>query len=159
MRNATVAKQFTFHAAHRLPNHDGLCKGEHGHSYMLEVAVTGRVNQPTTPVAPEDHDPDEGMVIDFKNIKEIYKEYIESLVEHKDLNVTMDGLVPQTWDVDRGERVPLTTCENIAMWIWRVYDRILVKEYEAVDFVRVTLWETPTSFARVPADRNGVDHV
>ena len=47
-----VAKRFTWEAAHRLPWHDGLCKNNHGHSYILEAAVDGAVD-------------DRGMVLAF----------------------------------------------------------------------------------------------
>lgn len=156
MRLATIGKQFVFHAAHRLPNHDGLCKDLHGHSYKMEVLVTKPV------VPPDVHSPmpNEGMVLDFQVIKDIYREHIEPLVEHKFLNETLTGLVPNVWDVTNDELCPLTTCESVALWMWNVYDGFLTGEALLVhpsDFVRIRLWETPTSFACVPAERNGVE--
>jgi 6-pyruvoyltetrahydropterin/6-carboxytetrahydropterin synthase len=40
-RTATVRKCFTFDAAHQLPNHGGKCRHPHGHTYKVEVALTG----------------------------------------------------------------------------------------------------------------------
>ncbi len=154
MRTATIGKQFTFHAAHQLPHHHGLCQHLHGHSYKLEVAVTGRVSDP-------DGASDEGMVTDFDRIKACYKEEVEPLVEHRFLNDTLFNKVPTTLiDGPDGGKLPcaLTTCENIAMWLHEVFTKALIRDpNEMGAYVRITLWETPTSYARVPADRNGVD--
>lgn len=161
MRTVTVGKQFTFHAAHQLPHHNGQCRDLHGHTYKLEVAVTGKVSDP-------DGASDEGMVIDFADIKAVYKEYIEPLVEHKFLNDTLFNHVPTTLIEDNegdppvaGAVLPcaLTTCENIARWIHEVVTaQLVIDETVRESYIRITLWETPTSYARVPADRNGVDN-
>ncbi len=127
---ATIAKQFTFHAAHQLPNHDGACARVHGHTYKVEVAIVGEVKRPCG-------DSDEGMVLDFGILKDVYKEDVEPLVEHQFLNETLKGVVPET------DGTPLTTAENLADWIARVYGNNLGQE------VVVTVWETPTSYARV----------
>lgn len=157
MRLATVGKTFTFHAAHRLPNHNGKCRNLHGHTYTLEVTVT----KPIVPVDPDSPSTAEGMVVDFQLLKDIYKEMVEPQVDHRYLNETLDMLVPNTWDPENDAVTPLTTCEHIAMWIWRVYTDFLTGEALLIgteDFVRIKLWETPTSYAVVPAERNGVDH-
>jgi 6-pyruvoyltetrahydropterin/6-carboxytetrahydropterin synthase len=155
---ATIAKQFTFHAAHRLPHHDGLCKNLHGHSYTLEVLVTG-------PVKPANRDADEGMVLDFGIIKEVYKFCIEPHLEHRYLNESLAGhnwadgtpWVPWTYRepppyTGDSPREPLTTCENLATWIQRMFDQEIphVKDSGLHDRkICVRLWETPTSYAEV----------
>jgi 6-pyruvoyltetrahydropterin/6-carboxytetrahydropterin synthase len=148
---ATIAKQFTFHAAHRLPNHDGQCRDLHGHTYTLEVSVTGPSKLPSG-------EPDEGMVMDFGIIKEVYKFCIEPHVEHKYLNESLAGKhwgdgdpwLPQVRGAQYNE--PLTTCENLAEWIRRMFDNELpringggLNERK----VLIRLWETPTSYAEV----------
>lgn len=148
---AKVAKQFTFHAAHVLPHHDGQCQRLHGHSYVLEVAVIGDVKE-------GNGDPDEGMVLDFAVLKDIYKMEIEPLVEHQNLNVTLAredleilypyktrvGTMPNlTW-------MPLTTCECLAAWMHTVITNRLKDVPGPSDYqVKVKLWETPTSYAVV----------
>lgn len=127
-----VAKEFDFHAAHVLPNHDGQCSRRHGHTYKLRVVVEGR---------PQDVDTSssEGMVIDFAVLKDIYKAEIEPFVEHQDLNETLvaTGLVL------------VTTCEFMVEWIAsRFYDEI-GKRQLGVRLVEVRLYETPTSYAEV----------
>lgn len=122
---ARLGKQFTFHAAHQLPNHDGACRNLHGHTYEVEVLLEGHVST-------EEGASAEGMVVDFSVVKGIYKEHIEPLVEHQNLNDTLP--------------VPVTTAENIAGWMYGVF-------YTHMREVRsVRVWETRTSWAEV---RNG----
>lgn len=88
----TIFKEFTFDAAHYLPEvplgHK--CKNMHGHTYKLRVFLTGKVTN-------------EGWVIDFSVLKEIVNKCIEE-VDHKTLN-TVQGLENPT-------------CELLAKWFW-----------------------------------------
>jgi 6-pyruvoyltetrahydropterin/6-carboxytetrahydropterin synthase len=119
---ACISKTFKFEAAHSLPNHDGKCKNPHGHSYRVVVYVRG-------PVCREPDHPKEGMVLDFADIKAVWKSHLEPNLDHKDLNVTMNGMV--------------TTAENIAGRILATFRANLVP----VD--KVEVWETETSCASV----------
>lgn len=159
MPSATICKQFSFHAAHRLPNHQGQCQRLHGHSYVLEVLVTGQVKQAGRTES------DEGMVLDFADLKKIYKDWIEPLVEHQYLNerLTHDELrivknvdyswpsFPQLPQAPNGE--PLTTCENLAEWMRQIFQTKLSEKYQPssmnLPVVSIRLWETPTSYAEV----------
>lgn len=93
-----IVKRFTFEAAHQLANHDGKCRNLHGHSYAVEVCVTGPLNS----VAGESS---EGMVVDFGDVKDAFNRRVHDRLDHKNLN-----------DVLRGE-VPVTSAEHIAHWI------------------------------------------
>jgi 6-pyruvoyltetrahydropterin/6-carboxytetrahydropterin synthase len=108
MRAMIVTARLTFSAAHRLhnPNRDaawnreiyGKCdnpKG-HGHNYALEVSVKGPI------------DPETGMVIDLKRLKDIMRERVIDRVDHTNLNENVDflqGVVP--------------TAENLARCFWQ----------------------------------------
>lgn len=129
---ASVAKEFTFHAAHVLPNHDGPCSRRHGHSYRLRVTVEGWVKQ-------ADGSPDEGMVLDFEVIKTVYQERVEPKVEHQDLNETL---------VDTGE-LRVTTCEALCLWIAQEFRHGLERGEKGYALRRVRLYETPTSYAEI----------
>lgn len=120
--NAKVGKQFTFHAAHQLPNHDGLCRNLHGHTYQVEVYATGRIST-------EAGSAREGMVLDFTELKNVYREHIEPFVEHQNLNDTLP--------------VPVTTAENIACWMYEAFHK------ELPQVIGVKIWETPTSWVEV----------
>lgn len=130
---ARVAKEFTFHAAHQLPNHDGQCARRHGHTYRLRVTVEGWVKG-------VDGSPDEGMIVDFEVLKEVYKEHIEPYVEHQDLNETL---------VASGE-IGISTCEVLCGWIAREFQhRLGPRGVDKCKVHSVRLYETPTSFAEV----------
>lgn len=69
----TIGKRFTFEAAHFLPKHPGACAQLHGHTYTIEVEVTG---EPA---------PETGMIIDFYDLKNIVQTVISPL-DHDLLN-------------------------------------------------------------------------
>lgn len=125
---ATICKAFTFHASHQLPNHDGPCRRLHGHTYRLEVFVTGNVRT-------ADGSSEECMVMDFARIKKLYEE-IEDLVEHQHLNDSIPMRVP--------------TSENLAHWFWEHFNAHLGDRHALPRrTVAIRLWESPTSYAEV----------
>lgn len=106
--NAEIFREFTFEAAHRLPNvpEGHKCSRLHGHSYVASVHVTGPVGGET------------GWVQDFGDIKAAFKP-LENQLDHHYLN-----------DVAGLEN---PTSEVLAKWIW---DR-LVDELPNLSEVRV----------------------
>ena len=84
-----ITKEFTFDAAHYLPNYYGKCENLHGHTYRLQVTIKG-------PIAAN------GMVIDFVLLKHIVKEHILTKVDHHCLN----------------DQFKNPTTELICKWIW-----------------------------------------
>jgi 6-pyruvoyltetrahydropterin/6-carboxytetrahydropterin synthase len=125
MPTTLIAKEFTFDAAHQLPNSDGPCRRLHGHTYRVRISARGQVR-------PVDGTAEEGMVVDFARLKEVYKRRIERVCDHQFLN----------------ESVPVarTTAELLAVWMLRE----LRSELPQVWAVR--LYETPGSFAEVTVD-------
>jgi len=89
-----IWKEFTFEAAHLLPNvPDGhKCKRLHGHSFRVRVGVEG------------DLSPELGWVVDFADIADAF-EPIRRRLDHYYLN-DIDGLDNPTSEV-------------LARWIWR----------------------------------------
>ena len=69
----SITKKFEFEAAHYLPDYNGLCKRLHGHSYKLEVTVAGDLG-------------DNGMVMDFSELKSTVKRHVIDKVDHVNLN-------------------------------------------------------------------------
>ena len=127
----TVSRKAHFNAAHRLfvenwsdeknQNLFGKCSNSnfHGHNYELIVDVRGEVDLVT------------GVVIDLKELKDIIKNEVEELLDHKNLNLD----VPEFKDLN-------PTMENIAIFIWEKLNAILSDRYKIV----VTLFETPRNF-------------
>lgn len=84
-----IKKDFTFDAAHFLPNYHGKCETLHGHTYSLSVTLEG--------------DPGaDGMIIDFKEFSELVQLHILSLLDHQNLN----------------QQFTNPTTEIIAQWIY-----------------------------------------
>jgi 6-pyruvoyltetrahydropterin/6-carboxytetrahydropterin synthase len=88
-----IFREFTFEAAHRLPQvPDGhKCARLHGHSYRVELHVEGTVGTDT------------GWVMDFADLKAAFRPLHQHL-DHYYLN-EVDGLENPT-------------SENLARWIW-----------------------------------------
>ncbi len=88
-----IYKTFTFEAAHSLPNtpQGHKCRRLHGHSFRVEIHVSGSV------------DPHQGWVMDFSSVEDAFKPLRERL-DHHYLNEI------------KGLENP--TSENIARWIW-----------------------------------------
>ena len=89
-----IFKSITFEAAHHLPNvpEGHKCKRLHGHSFRVEIHVSGPI------------DPVTGWVVDFADVKAAFKPLFEQL-DHHYLN-EIDGLENPTSEV-------------IARWIWQ----------------------------------------
>jgi queuosine biosynthesis protein QueD len=91
-----VVKEFTFDAAHNLVQYHGKCEKLHGHTYKLQIVVCGEKDE-------------EGMVIDFVELKEIVKREVLSYLDHAYIN----------------EIIPQPSAENIAEWIWERLEKYL----------------------------------
>ena len=107
-----LTKKFMFSASHRLYK-PGLSDSEnaeifgkcsnpngHGHNYILEVTVSGNVNDET------------GYVIDLGELKRFVQDRIIYKVDHKNLNLDVEflkGINP--------------TSENIVIRIWDVFEK------------------------------------
>lgn len=117
-----IGKQFVIDAAHFLPDYNGLCKNLHGHQWKIEVKIKKRVDRKT------------GMVMDFKDLKNVVKENIINLLDHHCIN----------------DLIINPTAENLLIWSWEklMFDGLLKGIYS------ITIWETPESSATI--DVNGM---
>jgi 6-pyruvoyltetrahydropterin/6-carboxytetrahydropterin synthase len=89
-----IYKEFSFEAAHRLPNvpEGHKCARLHGHSFHVRVTVEGPVGETS------------GWVMDFANLKAAFRPVHDQL-DHRYLN-EIPGLENPTSEV-------------LARWIWR----------------------------------------
>jgi len=141
-----VTKEFDFEMAHALFNYDGLCKNIHGHSYKLKVTVIGE------PISNK-NSPKLGMVIDFKDLKNVVNNEIINLFDHafivsKDSNykVSTHEMFQKIMFVDYQP-----TSE---MLIQDFAERIAKKLPENVKLHNLRLFETANSYAEWFANDN-----
>ncbi len=121
-----IGKSYRFEAAHDLPNHMGKCSRLHGHSYKVDITVTGQVNE-------EGEYSDSGMVVDFDILDQAMHPIIEAL-DHYYLNDVLK------------ER---TTAENVLWYIKENLETNLLQFEEAGGVVisNIKLWETEKGYA------------
>ncbi|MBU0459563.1 MAG: 6-carboxytetrahydropterin synthase [Nanoarchaeota archaeon] len=101
-----IAKEFHWEMGHRLPEHFGLCKNIHGHSYKMIVEFEGDLNE-------------QGMVIDYYDVEKIVDPIIEKLghafMVNKDDKVLLEFL-----EKTKSKKVVVdfqSTVENISKYL------------------------------------------
>jgi 6-pyruvoyltetrahydropterin/6-carboxytetrahydropterin synthase len=136
LMKVAVIRKGHFNAAHRLFRPDwsdemnrevfGICShpNYHGHNYEFDVRVTGEVN------------PETGIVIDLKKLKELIEVHVELPFDHKNLNVDCPEFA---------DRIP--TAENICIEIYRRLRGEIPPEMD----LHIRLSETPRNFVEFPA--------
>jgi 6-pyruvoyltetrahydropterin/6-carboxytetrahydropterin synthase len=141
MPKIRITKRFHFEMAHTLFEYDGLCRNIHGHSYYLEVTVTGEPrNEPG-------HTKD-GMVIDFGELKNLVKTNVLNVFDHA---LMVNQLVPEEQKEllrKLTSRVIVVafqpTSENLVVYIASILNPLLPS---GVTLYSIRLFETETSFA------------
>jgi len=121
METWTIYKEFRFEAAHRLPHHDGKCARLHGHSWV------GRVDVSSHSLATEGSQ--QGMVMDFGEIKGYLKPLVDNFLDHYYLNESLGMESP--------------TSEEVARWVFEQLEKAGMPGLVAVE-----IQETCTSGAR-----------
>ena len=131
MPEVTVTRRLTFNAAHRVHNPAlsdsensalfGKCNNPnwHGHNYVLEVSVTGPIDDRT------------GYVIDLGALKRLVQDEVVDKVDHRNMNVEVDFM-----------RDLIPTTENIVVAFWRV----LEPRVRPARLTRLKLWETENNY-------------
>jgi 6-pyruvoyltetrahydropterin/6-carboxytetrahydropterin synthase len=135
-RMYSVTKRIEFCYGHRLLDYAGICQHPHGHNAIAEIEVSARELDARN------------MVCDFGDIKRIVKAWIDRELDHKMLLRHDDPLVRPLQQL--GEPVFLLdsnpTVERVARLIFDYASD------QGFSVVRVTVWETPTSFAEYRRD-------
>ena len=126
-----VSQNIEFCYGHRLLNYAGKCRHLHGHNGKAVIVLEG-----------EDLD-DRGMLVDFSDIKNSVRTWIDNELDHRMILNRNDPVVEYLRD--QGEPLYLIddnpTAENIARLIYRF------TKSEGFPVLEVRLWETPKSFA------------
>ncbi len=136
-----MTKIFRFEMAHALLGYDGLCKNMHGHSYIMNVTVSG---EPIT----DQEDIKEGMVIDFGDLKRVVKEYIVDVYDHSvvlNKKAPVEQLLLLDEMFDRHHFTSFQpTAENMVIYFAELLNRELPN---TVKLESIVLYETANSYA------------
>ena len=139
-----ITKKIEIDMGHRVPNHKSKCYNIHGHRYTFMVGVDDKVIK--TKGAS-----DEGMVIDFGDLKSIMMDQIDARLDHGFM-IYKDDPMYALWKkekfYDKQKVIPvdyIPTVENIARDTYFKMERPLTKKGIAIAWVKV--WETPNSTA------------
>lgn len=133
-----TAKQFTFDMAHMLDGHDGKCQNLHGHTYILQVEISGSLHESGAK---------RGMVMDFADLKDIVKYHILDKMDHAFIYDTNSQRESQVADLlnqlnSKTYGIPTrTTAEAMAQHIYQT-----LQQQAALPVSLVRLWETPSSY-------------
>ena len=148
MKKVRVSKEFHFEMAHALWNYDGPCKNIHGHSYKLQVTISG------TPITDIDNKK-QGMLMDFSDLKKIVNETIIKRFDHalivnkkapRVLLHNIEEMFEKYYVVDYQP-----TCENLVL---DMAERIKNNLPEGIILFCLRLSETATSYAEWYANDN-----
>ena len=142
MHQIEVTKIIEWDMGHRVPNHKNKCRNPHGHRYRLELTLKGVVNQ-------SQGQSDEGMVVDFGDIKELLKSCIHDPLDHGFMIYEHDKLISalneeqiEEFSFIKVSFIP--TAENIILWC---YQQLSPKIPAGICISRMRLYETPNSWA------------
>jgi len=140
-----ITRRLEFDAGHRIPNHNSQCKHLHGHRYTIEITLSGDVI--TTEGVSE-----QGMVMDFSDVKRIAKERVVDLWDHAFLVYRGDKAVLEFLNTLPDHKTVVLevvpTAENLA----KVAFDLLLHAYRDtygnhLKLERVRLYETPNNWA------------
>ena len=105
MSNPIITKKYHFCASHKYGNADWSEEknlevfvkdyNTHGHNYILEVSVTGPIDQGS------------GWLVDLKKLGQIVKKYVVNVLDHSQIEEDIDWF--------KGKQ---PSSENILVWAW-----------------------------------------
>ncbi len=121
-----LTHQMRFCASH-FPIKNQKIQNLHGHNYRVQISLQGSPNE-------------NGMVINFSDVKRIANEKIHNHLDHKNLNL----------DILHFEKNQ-PTVENLAKYIWK----ILENEFTEVKLNRIKIFATDEIFATYLGKNNG----
>lgn len=136
----TIRRKIELDYGHTLPNHFSFCNQLHGHRAVVVATVCGEVNEGVNGSS-------QGMVLDFKILKDIMMEKIHGVLDH--------GFAVWRYDrkdlefiKDRNDKLLITeeppTAEYLAKW---AYHQLLGSLPQDLILRSVEWFETPNASA------------
>jgi 6-pyruvoyltetrahydropterin/6-carboxytetrahydropterin synthase len=146
----TITRKLEFDAGHRIPDHKSQCRNLHGHRYTLEITLVGAVIE-------EEGSSDNGMIMDFSDIKALAKQYLVDVWDHAFLVYEKDTAVRgfleslpehKTVIIDR-----IPTVENLAQTAFNILKAVYQDRYgTGLHLQKLVLHETPNCWAEITDD-------
>jgi 6-pyruvoyltetrahydropterin/6-carboxytetrahydropterin synthase len=143
----TITRKLEFDAGHRIPDHKSQCRNLHGHRYTLEITLTGEV------ISVEGNS-DNGMIMDFTDVKALAKEHLVDVWDHAFLVYDKDSAVKEflaslpnhkTVVIDR-----IPTVENLAAVAFGILKAAYKDRYgTGLRLHKLVLHETPNCWAEI----------
>jgi len=150
MTMLTITRKLEFDAGHRIPDHKSQCRNLHGHRYTVEITLTGRVID-------IEGSSDNGMIMDFSDVKAIAKQHLVDVWDHAFLVYAKDTAVREFLDSMPGhktvviDRIP--TVENLAQTAFDILKAAFYDRYgTGLHLQKLVLHETPNCWAEITAD-------
>jgi len=148
----TITRKLEFDAGHRIPDHNSQCRNLHGHRYILEITLTGQVVE-------HDGFADNGMIMDFTDVKALARENLVDLWDHAFLVYEKDVKVKEFLESLPNHktvvlnRVP--TVENLAKIAFDILRAVYQDRYSTgLSLSKIKLFETPNCWAEIGAGEN-----
>ena len=140
-----ITRRLEFDAGHRIPNHNSQCKHLHGHRYAIEITLSGEV------ISAEGVS-EQGMVMDFSEVKNIARERLVDEWDHAFLVYRGDRAVLEFLHTLPGHKTVVLdappTAENLAATAFRLLDGAYRDVYgNHLRLERVRIYETPNNWA------------
>jgi 6-pyruvoyltetrahydropterin/6-carboxytetrahydropterin synthase len=140
-----ITRRLEFDAGHRIPHHKSQCRHLHGHRYAIEISLSGNVVN--TPGASE-----EGMVMDFSDVKAIAQKQVVEPWDHAFLVYAGDTVVADFLQSIEGHKTVVLDCvptaENLAAKAFQLLDGAYHDVYgNNLRLERVRIYETPNNWA------------
>ena len=140
-----ITTRMEFDAGHRIPSHKSSCKNLHGHRYAIEVTVKGDIID-------EEQKSDFGMVMDFKDAKELIRQTIVTPWDHAFIVYEKDHEVITFLATLKDHKTVIfpkvPTAENMALVAMEKLKKVFDEKFKATIIpIKVRLYETPNNWA------------
>lgn len=148
-----ITRKFEFDAGHRISTHASQCRNLHGHRYVLEVTLSGKIVN-------DEGVPEQGMVMDFSEVKSIVHMALVDQWDHAFLVYIQDKpVIDFLLSIPDHKTVVLDlqpTAENLALIAFDILDNAFREHYtEQLQLDHVRLFETPNCWADVARTDTG----
>lgn len=143
----TITRKIEFDAGHRIPDHNSQCRNLHGHRYTLLITLIGEVVK-------QDGVSDNGMIMDFSDVKELALENLINHWDHAFFVYEKDVVVKDFLKTLPGHKTVVTdrvpTVENLAQIAFDALKEVYHNRYgRALELQKITLYETPNCWAEI----------